>query len=733
MASDFRTARKSSSKKGELVMTRTKLFLSVWFLLICFAVSVSAQQAAPAVANAVVPPVIKFGSVLTDMNNKPVTGTVGVTFSLYNESQGGAPLWVETQNVSPDKTGHYTVMLGSTTSEGLPASLFASGEARWLGVQVQGQAEQPRTLLLSVPYALKALDAETIDGKPASAFMLAPQGGNSAAPGKLPPGTITGSGTADFVPMFTGTTTIGNSHIFQTVGGNVGVGTTSPAAKLDVKGTEDVRNTLTLYPSGTHPTLSVNGTALEVSNTGLVTFVSGQTFPGTGTVTKVGSGAGLTGGPITGSGTLSITSGGVTNAMLANPSLTVNAGTALTGGGAVSLGGSTTLNLDTTKVPLLAASNTFTGVNSFNGGLSATGPFNAVVGTTAGQGNVAVYGIETATSGGSLGVFGITSDGSGVGVLGSNQGSGYGVNGQSGSSLTACENCINNGYGVYGQSSGGYGVVGTVGSSAVDGVHGETSSENSGVAGLNFNSTSGYGVYGQAESASGIGGGFYNSDGGDALFTLSFGGGYAAFLDGNVEVDGNLSKAGGSFKIDHPLDPANKYLYHSFVESPDMMNIYNGVATIDAKGEAVIQMPEWFGVLNRDFRYQLTPIGAPGPNLYIAEEFVDGHFRIAGGKPGAKISWQITGIRQDAWANAHRIPVEEEKEARLKGFYIHPELYGAPPQKQIEWARHPEMMKKLQEHQQQMKEKQARPITPPTFEQHTRLIPPAALPHSNTK
>jgi hypothetical protein len=147
---------------------------------------------------------------------------------------------------------------------------------------------------------------------------------------------------------------------------------------------------------------------------------------------------------------------------------------------------------------------------------------------------------------------------------------------------------------------------------------------------------------------------------------------------GNLNVGGTLSKKGGSFKIDHPLDPANKYLYHSFVESPDMMNIYNGVAALDGKGEAVVELPEYFGALNRDFRYQLTSIGAPGPNLYIAEEVQNNQFKIAGGAPGAKVSWQVTGIRQDVWANAHRIPVEVEKDLQDRGHYLSPELYGQP-------------------------------------------------------
>ena len=439
-------------------MFRISVCVGVLLLLACCVLPMDAQQPAAASANLAVPPMVNFSGVLTDVNGKPLTGAVGVTFYLYQESQGGAPLWMETQNVQADRAGHYSAALGSTSSQGLPASLFAAGEARWLGVQVQGQAEKPRVLLLSVPYALKALDAETIGGKPASSFMLAPaSSGNSAKGSAAPPGTITGTGTLDFIPRFTGATTIGNSNIFEAAGGNVGIATKTPAAKLDVVGTGDVRDTLTLFPKLTHPTLSVHGTAFAVSSTGNVTFIAGQTFPGTGTVTSVASGAGLTGGPITTSGTLSVATGGVTNAMLQNSSLTVTATSPLSGGGAVSLGGSTslglkscaasqileftggawtcvavpvgtvnnvaagtdivvnnptgptaTVNLDTTKVPQLAAANAFTNSNTVGVNSSSYG----LVVSNAGTGN----GIDVAVTGGSA--FGLVATGGIEGVVG---------------------------------------------------------------------------------------------------------------------------------------------------------------------------------------------------------------------------------------------------------------------------------------------------------------------------
>jgi hypothetical protein len=272
--------------------------------------------------------------------------------------------------------------------------------------------------------------------------------------------------------------------------------------------------------------------------------------------------------------------------------------------------------------------------------------------------------------------------GNGGNSTGSNGVVGYGATGVAGNST------ITGSYGTYGSGS-----TGVWGNSTGTGA-------NVGVLGLGATGVSGsgdtWGVLGESSSPNGSGGGFGNSSTGDALFTYNQSGGYAAFFDGDVDVDGNLSKAGGSFKIDDPLDPANKYLYHSFVESPDMMNIYNGNATTDEQGSAVVRLPEWFETLNRDFRYQLTVIGQFAQAI-VASKVANHQFAIKTDKPNVEVSWQVTGIRQDAWANAHRIPVEVEKAQADRGLYLHPELFGAPAEKNIGLAHHPMMQKLLRE------------------------------------
>ena len=241
-------------------------------------------------------------------------------------------------------------------------------------------------------------------------------------------------------------------------------------------------------------------------------------------------------------------------------------------------------------------------------------------------------------------------------------------------------------------SGGGNGVKGM--SDTWNGVLGMASTSGTGVAG---SSDRGYGVYGTSKSGNGVkgmsdtwngvqgiakGGGIggdFESGGGIGIRAW---GSKAALFLGKVEISGTLTKSSGTFRIDHPQDPANKYLSHSFVESPDMKNVYDSTILLDDNGEAVVELPSYFEALNRDFRYQLTCIGGYAP-IYVAEKVKDNSFKIAGGKAGMEISWQVTGIRKDPFANAHPVIVEEEKPANEKGFYLNPVEWGQPQEKGI--------------------------------------------------
>jgi hypothetical protein len=203
------------------------------------------------------------------------------------------------------------------------------------------------------------------------------------------------------------------------------------------------------------------------------------------------------------------------------------------------------------------------------------------------------------------------------------------------------------GNGVQGWSwSGGTGDAGVVG--IASGVN------SNGVIGKAYSGTQSYGVWGIGRT------------------------GYAGVFTGTVHVYGGLIKTGGGFQIDYPGKETQSYLRHSFVESPDMKNLYDGMTTLDDNGGAWIGLPEWFRALNQDYRYQLTSVGQAAPDLHIAEEVERDGFRIAGGPPGSKVSWQVTGTRKDAWAEMNRIVVEEAKPQEMQGRYLHPEAFGRP-------------------------------------------------------
>jgi hypothetical protein len=563
------------------------------FLLLLFLSAVVFGQQASTDSASVVPALTSFSGVIHDASGKPLTEVTGVTFALYKESQSGPALWMETQNVQPDKTGHYSVMLGSTTSQGLPSDLFIAGEARWLGVQVQGQEEQPRVLLLSVPYALKAADAQTLGGLPASAFVQASNSGSVAkASGNIVSSTAVSSsltrtssnvtttgGTIHSLPFFTTATNIQSSIMSQNgtsailVRGQFNVGANAP--------TNGFLNVAP--PAGTHVGFATVG------------WNSSDFSHGTDAIHATG-----------GYGSIGI----------------------------VATGGSSDLGDS-------GAAGVFTGGN---------GPNRPGVGiiVTGGGGQDCCGGDGIDVTGGAFGGTGIVATG---------------------------------GFAGDGPFNGPPGIM-TMG--------GDANSSNS-------TFTNGPGIMAVGDSTA-------DSSGGDGIDARAGTGtcsgcnnGVAGSFAGDVDVSGNLNVSGTkSFRIDHPLDPANKYLYHAALESSEVLDLYSGNVTLDESGEATVQFPDWFEALNRDFRYQLTAIGAAAPNLHVAQEIQNRSFRIGGGAPGMKVSWQVTGVRQDAWEKAHPMVVEVPKPARERGYYINPELFGAPPERNMDWAHMPYVMKRLQ-------------------------------------
>jgi len=302
----------------------------------------------------------------------------------------------------------------------------------------------------------------------------------------------------------------------------------------------------------------------------------------------------------------------------------------------LSVSGDNTLSLNANPEDALLAA-----INTNNNG---TGP--AVYGETK-----SIYG-----NFGTAGVLGVNSGTGGFGVVG------YASN-ASGNGPAMLAYSSGNGNALTASSSGGNGVEGTTNSGSDAGVYGWSPSFVTGGTGIRASS---FGASSVALRA---------TAGGSAT--------QAAIFTGNVQVTGTLTKGAGSFKIDDPIDPAGRYLSHSFVESPDMMNIYDGVVTTDARGYSTVTMPRWFDALNRDFRYQLTVVGRSFARAIVWKELAGNRFTIRTNEPRTKVSWQVTGIRHDAYANAHRIPVEQAKVGADRGRYLHPELYGQARSKAI--------------------------------------------------
>jgi hypothetical protein len=294
------------------------------------------------------------------------------------------------------------------------------------------------------------------------------------------------------------------------------------------------------------------------------------------------------------------------------------------------------------------------------GVLGRSGGGNGVAGTSSATGTTAVFGEHTGQPGianSGVGVRGKVHTREGFGVIG------QGVNGEGlGDTFE--------GTGVAGFSETGTGVVGVGGGRKMD------------PSGFTFGD--GYGVWARGW----LGGTALRADASPGAPVEP---GAAGEFVGRVDVySGALTVHNGdkTFKIDHPLEPQNKYLLHNAVEAPERKNVYDGVAELDEDGTASVDLPEWFEALNEDFRYQLTAVGGAAPNLHVGEEIYENNrFRIAGGEGGMKVCWQVTGTRKDRWAAANPFEVEQEKREEEQGRYLEPSLYGAPEEQRVMRAR----------------------------------------------
>jgi hypothetical protein len=643
----------------------------------------------PLSAHATVPHTMNYQVMLTDDADQPLADqTVELVFTLWTQESGGTQEWAETHSTTTNSIGVVSVILGSVTP--LDPDDF-SGQL-WLEVEVDGETLTPRRQLASAPYALHAGDSDLLGGVAPGAYSLdghdhdaeyVNEGQtNSVTTGMIVPDvvssidgvtndagnidlieganvTITPNDGANTITIAAtgggddGDWTISGDDLYREEG-KVGIGTPPPLyAKLEVEATSgkagSFRTADALDSSPALVAMNTLGTgAVFRAATPMMTYPTSPAavggFGGDGARAAYFESWGDDDGVYT-------ETDGAGNALEAIANGTGYAGR-FEGGSGVYVENSQSRAADfRTDYPtgdfdthVLHAEYTYSGNNH---GVAVHG--ESVPADGFGSGGVFIGGY----SGVQGGVLPTGTDPYYYGVIGSanhvttGNGWNYGVYG------LGRDNATN--FGVSGQARNGnvsYGVDGD----ARDG------NSNYGVTGYAEGGEFAFGVYGSAYSG--------------ATTT------WAGYYYGSVHVTGSLSKGGGSFKIDHPLDPEHKYLYHSFVESPDMMNVYNGNVVLGSDGEAWVELPEWFEVLNRDFRYQLTCIGGFAP-VYVAEEISGSRFRIAGGHPGTKISWQVTGIRQDRFAEANRVQVEVDKRPDEVGKYIHPEVYGRPREEGI--------------------------------------------------
>jgi len=663
--------------------------------------------------NAQIPQLINYQGKISD-DVGPLNGSFEIKFIIYGSDTGSDEIWSETQTVSIND-GFFTALLG--TVQEIPLTVFDE-EIRYLAMQVGTDPEMtPRKKLVSVGYSFRsfrASNADTLGGKSASGFV---QQMNGVIPGlggvldleaganvTLTPDNTShkitisatgggsggntldqaydqgGAGAGRTITADAGAVTI-NGADGLAISGNVGIGITPhPVSKLHLSGGSDV----TLDDGGfliagptDHLNMAFDNNEIMVRRNGAPDHLYLQGYGGDIFIHKDAANEAQK---------IIIKDNGNIGIGIADPLTRLH----LNGGGDVTLTeGGNLISGDASQINMVLDNNEIMVRNNGNpanlylqsyGGdyvvhYNATSELQKFVvkddgkvgiGTLAPTTQLYVNSENTAIHGehgnGNYGEMATEQHG----VFGRFNNGNYGYLGAQTVSVLGKHSNDNTGY-LGGHAVGVYG-------SHYGGNYGQIADEDQGVYGKNSDGPSGF-VAGHSRGVQGN----YDDEGTHWGVLGSFNTGvygkgdiYAGYFSGDVHVTGNLTPASSSVKMDHPLDPANKYLQHSNVISPDMMTIYNGNVILDASGQARVDLPEWFDALNKDFRYQLTAIAAPGPNLYVAEEISNNQFRIAGGSAGMKVSWQVTGVRKDAYAEAHRTRVEVEKQGEERGKYLHP-------------------------------------------------------------
>jgi len=660
--------------------------------------SLAAQTSGSNPASAQVPPLIQFSDVATDEGGNSMSGVVSLTFSLYNSQRGGEPLWTETQkNVQLDPTGHYSVQLGITKPNGVLTTLFTTGQARWLGVRIAEQAEQPRVLLLSVPYALKAGDAATVGGLPPSAFVLAAPAMstgadlNSPAPSTsasgAPPATsnvTTTGGTVNAIPLFTTATNIQTSAMAQTGSGStakIGIGTTTPATTLDVKGAETVRGALTLPATGTakatagknsqpqdlvassfssttntavnqtfqwraeptanntaNPSGTLNllyglgatkptETGLNVGPTGQITFATGQTFPGTGAVSSVGLSAPssdftVSGSPVTSAGTLTVA--------WTVPPDSADTGNAIVkrdASGNFSAGSVTASNLNSQTAVITsslriddsAASIPLRVSTSAIGGFAVSGDAFADTGASAG-----VLGITHSSASNAEGVLGIalSTTGSPLGVYGFTfSPAGIGVFGQQISESSTGKSLAGNGAGTWGDggTGGNFGVVGTT---------------DDGAAGIFENNSANFdSLY--ARNTNALGFPFFAQNLTNNTYC-------------NVDAGGDLNCTGTKNAV-VPIDGGKRIVAMSAIESPKNWFEDFGSAELSSGSAVVALDPDFIQTVNTWREYMVIPVpNGECKGLYVTNKTATSFEvrELGSGTSSIRFDYRIVALRR---------------------------------------------------------------------------------------